>query len=28
MPVVITVYYPLTRRYFQGGGTYEDLILS
>jgi hypothetical protein len=27
MPVVVTVYHPLTRRYFQGGGTYEDRIL-
>lgn len=28
MPVVITVYNPSTRRYFQGGGTYEDHILA
>lgn len=26
-PVVVTVYYPLTRRYFQGGGMYENRIL-
>lgn len=28
MPVLITVYYPSAKRYFQGGGTYEDKILS
>ncbi len=28
MPVVITVYCPSAKRYFQGGKTYEDLILS
>ena len=28
MPVVITVYHPSARRYFQGGGRYEDRILS
>jgi hypothetical protein len=27
MPVVVTVYNPLAKRYFQGGGTYEDRIL-
>jgi Domain of unknown function (DUF4258) len=27
VPVVITVYYPSAKRYFQGGGTYEDRIL-
>jgi len=27
MPVVITVYHPLAKSYFQGGGTYEDRIL-
>ena len=27
-PVVITVYYPFMARYFQGGGNYEDQILS
>lgn len=27
-PVVITVYYPLAQRYFEGGGVYEDKILS
>ena len=28
MPIVITVYYPSAKRYFQGEGTYEDHILS
>jgi len=28
LPVVVTVYYPYAERYFQGGGTYEDHILS
>jgi hypothetical protein len=28
MPGVTTVYYPYARRYFQGGGTYEDHILA
>jgi hypothetical protein len=28
LPVVITVYNPYAKRYFQGGGTYEDRILS
>jgi len=27
-PVVITVYFPLAERYFEGGGVYEDKILS
>jgi len=27
MPVVITVYYPLASRYFQGGTIHEDQIL-
>ncbi len=27
LPVIITVYYPYSKRYFQGGGTYEDKIL-
>lgn len=27
-PVVITVYYPSSDRYFQGGGNFEDKILS
>ena len=27
-PVAITVYSPSVERYFQGGGEYEDLILS
>ena len=27
IPVAITVYYPLARRYFRGGGLYEDKIL-
>jgi hypothetical protein len=27
MPVVITVYHPLAKRYFQGGGTYENRVL-
>lgn len=28
MPVVVTVYNPVSERYFQGRGTYEDRILS
>ena len=28
LPVAVTVYSPLARRYFQGDGTYEDRILS
>jgi hypothetical protein len=28
MPVVITVYSPSAKRYFQGNGVYEDHILS
>ncbi len=28
MPVVITVYNPSAKRYFQGGGVYEDQILA
>jgi Domain of unknown function (DUF4258) len=28
LPEVITVYYPYAKRYFQGGGTYEDHILA
>jgi hypothetical protein len=28
LPIVVTVYYPYAERYFQGGGTYEDHILS
>lgn len=28
MPVVITVYYPSAKRYFQGHEVYEDHILS
>ena len=28
MPVVVTVYNPLSKRYFQGRGIYEDHILS
>lgn len=28
LPVVVTVYNPYAKRYFQGGGTYEDRILS
>lgn len=28
LPVAVTVYSPFARRYFQGGGTYEDRILS
>jgi hypothetical protein len=28
LPVVITVYNPLAKRYFTGGGTYEDQVLS
>ena len=26
--VIITVYFPLENRYFQGGGNYEDKILA
>jgi hypothetical protein len=28
MPSVVTVYYPLASRYFQGGSIHEDQILS
>ena len=28
IPVVVTVYYPSARRYFKGGGVYEDQILT
>ena len=28
IPVVITVYFPLAQRYFRGGGSYEDQILT
>jgi len=28
MPAVVTVYFPYIKRYFQGGGTYEDRLLS
>jgi|SRR5713101_7594522 hypothetical protein len=28
LPVVVTVYHPLARRYFQGEGIYENHILS
>ena len=28
LPVIVTVYYPYSKRYFQGGGSYEDKILS
>jgi hypothetical protein len=28
LPVVLTVYSPLVKRYFQGGGHHEDRILS
>jgi|SRR5712691_5053605 hypothetical protein len=28
MPVVVTVYSPSAKRYFQGGGIYENHILS
>lgn len=28
IPVVITVYYPLASRYYQGGSIHEDQILS
>ncbi len=28
LPVAVTVYSPLAKRYFQGGGKYEDRILS
>ena len=28
LPVAVTVYSPSVKRYFQGGGTYEDRLLS
>ena len=28
LPVAVTVYSPFVKRYFQGGGTYEDRLLS
>ncbi|MBI5213758.1 MAG: DUF4258 domain-containing protein [Nitrospirae bacterium] len=28
MPVLVTVYFPYTERYFKGGGIYEDQILG
>ncbi|MSS73002.1 MAG: hypothetical protein EXS64_16140 [Candidatus Latescibacteria bacterium] len=28
IPLVVTVYFPYAKRYFQGGGTYADQILS
>ncbi|MBI3811100.1 MAG: DUF4258 domain-containing protein [Nitrospirae bacterium] len=28
MVVVITVYFPLSKRYFEGGGQFEDQILA
>jgi hypothetical protein len=28
LPVVITVYNPIAERYFEGGGNYEDRILT
>lgn len=28
LPVVITIYYPYSSRYFQGGGHYADNILT
>jgi len=28
VPLIVTVYFPYTRRYFQGGGAYADQILS
>ncbi len=28
IPVLVTVYFPCKKRYFQGGGCYEDTILS
>jgi len=28
IPVVITVYFPLAQRYFRGGDSYEDQILT
>lgn len=27
LPVLVTVYFPLTERYFRGGGTHADKIL-
>ena len=26
LPVLITVYYPYSKRYYKGGGVYEDKI--
>jgi hypothetical protein len=28
IPLVVTVYFPYARRYFRGGGSYADQILS
>ncbi|MBU4319640.1 MAG: DUF4258 domain-containing protein [Desulfobacteraceae bacterium] len=28
MPVLVTVYFPYSERYFKGGGIYEDKILG
>ncbi|OGL45299.1 MAG: hypothetical protein A2W05_08635 [Candidatus Schekmanbacteria bacterium RBG_16_38_10] len=28
IPVIVTVYFPLSNRYYEGGGRYEDKILS
>jgi len=28
LPVLVTVYFPYSNKYFQGGGKYEDKILS
>jgi hypothetical protein len=28
VPVLVTVYFPYTERYFKGGGVYEDQILG
>lgn len=27
LPILVTVYFPYKKRYFQGGGCYEDTIL-
>ncbi|MEW6739791.1 MAG: DUF4258 domain-containing protein [Nitrospirota bacterium] len=28
LPILVTVYFPYTERYFKGGGIYEDQILG
>ena len=27
-PLIVTLYFPYTKRYFQGGGSYADQVLS